>query len=282
MLWGTSYNYVEIIIDSLPPYRIRTNGRQNDILAGECLGYGEHTITIVKNTEANIGYLKFRGLSCEELLMLPGMPSRKIEFIGNSITCGTGSDTSEVSCNSGQWHDQHNAYMSYGSLTARALNAEWHLSAYSGVGLVHSCCGLQFTMPQIYDKVNFREDSIAWDFSRYIPDVVTICLGQNDGVQDSSVFCSAYSGFIKKIRSHYPHAYIVCLTSPMADNTLNTAMKKYLSAVEAALHAEGDSRVHKFFFSKSYNGGCDNHPSLEEHKLIAGELTAFIRSITGW
>ena len=282
LLYGTSKNYLEIVVDDNPPYRIQTTDRQNNIVVGANLTYGEHTITICKNTEAGIGYLKFRGLSCEELLPLPMKPERKMEFIGNSITCGTGSDLSIVACGANQWYDQHNAYMSYGPLTARALDAQWHITAVSGIGVIHSCCDMTVVMPDVFDKVNFKDNSITWDFSKYIPDVVTICLGQNDGIQDSVEFCSAYANFIKSIRSHYPQAEIVCLTSPMADNTLVAVMKNYLTGIVNALHAEGDTKVHKFYFSKSFNSGCDGHPDLAEHQLIANELTVYVKTLMGW
>src|SRR5690606_17269343 len=115
-----------------------------------------------------------------------------IEFIGNSITCGMGNDASAIACNTREWYDQHNAYMAYGPLTARKLNARWQLTAESGIGLIHSCCNKKTTMPQVFDKINVADDTIAWDFSRYQPDVVTVCLGQNDGIQDSTAFCNAY------------------------------------------------------------------------------------------
>ncbi len=282
LLYGTSRNYLEIAIDDNPPYRIQTSERQNNIVAGEGLLYGEHTITICKNTEAGIGYLKFRGLSCEELLPLSQKPERKIEFIGNSITCGTGSDLSVVPCDANQWYDQHNAYMSYGPVTARALNAQWHITAVSGIGLIQSCCDMTVVMPDVFDKVNFKDNSIQWDFSQYVPDVVTICLGQNDGIQDSITYCNAYVNFIKTIRSHYPQAHIIGLTSPMADNTLVTVMKNYLTGIEAKMHSDGDLNVHKFFFSRSFNSGCGGHPDLSEHQKIADELAAYIKTLMGW
>ena len=43
-----------------------------------------------------------------------------IEFIGNSITCGAAADPSEVPCDAGVYHDQHNAYAAYGPRVARA------------------------------------------------------------------------------------------------------------------------------------------------------------------
>ncbi|MEZ4931043.1 MAG: hypothetical protein R2788_02790 [Saprospiraceae bacterium] len=48
---------------------------------------------------------------------------------------------------------------------------------------------MDVVMPPVFDNVDMRYDSIEWDFSKYQPDVLTICLGQNDGVQDSTAFC---------------------------------------------------------------------------------------------
>ena len=282
MLYGNFHNYIEIVIDNNKPVRMRLSGKQNEIEAATGLPAGNHIIVICKNTEAGIGYLEFAGLKCKNLKRLPAKPSHTIEFIGNSITCGTGSDQSEIPCGKGVWQDQHNAYLSYGAVTARTLHAQYHLSAVSGIGLMHSCCNLNIIMPQVFDKINMRNDSIAWNFMQYIPDLVTICLGQNDGAQDSSHFCDNYLAFIKQIRNNYPKATIVCLTSPMADDKLVVIMKKYLTAIVNKSNEAGDKQVYPFFFSKRYYHGCDTHPDLEEHGQIAGELTACIKKIKHW
>jgi hypothetical protein len=78
--------------------------------------------------------------------------------------------------------------------------------------------------------------------------VVTICLGQNDGIQDEVVFCNNYISFIKKVRGYYPKATIVCLTSPMADATLTTFMRKTLTAIVNAVHKAEDKKVSHYFF----------------------------------
>ncbi len=87
-----------------------------------------------------------------------------------------------------------------------------------------------------------RSDSILWDFRQYQPDLVTICLGQNDGVQDSVIFCSAYIQLITRIRSVYPLAKIVCLTSPMGDERLTAVLKNYLSGITRVVNAHGDKK----------------------------------------
>jgi lysophospholipase L1-like esterase len=249
---------------------------------GAGLGKEGHLVTICKDTESGIGYLEFAGIICQGLLPAPALPSRKIECIGNSITCGTGMDLSEIPCGKGVWYDQHNAWMSYGALTARLLDAQWHLTAVSGIGLIHSCCKMTVTMPQVFDKMNQRADSGSWDFSRYQPDVVTICLGQNDGIQDSTVFCGAYVKFIGQIRSRYPGASIVCLTSPMGDARLTSVLKNYLSGITAFMNRSGDRKVTSYFYSRQYSHGCGGHPDLDEHRQIAGELTAYLRKIMDW
>jgi lysophospholipase L1-like esterase len=281
MLYGSFHNYLEIVVDE-QLLRIRMQGKTDTIHLDAYLRPGDHTLTICKNTESNIGYIEFAGIRCEALLPPPPKPGRKIEFIGNSITCGTGSDQSAIPCGAGQWQDQHNAYLSYGPVTARALHAQWQLSAVSGIGLIHSCCNLPITMPPVFDKVNLRTDSIAWDFSRYQPDVVTICLGQNDGIQDSTLFCNAYTRFIQQLRQHYPAATIICLTSPMADSNLVAVLQKYLSAIVATNQQQGDKKIYRYFFSKRYDHGCDSHPDLAEHQAIAGELTQYIRQLMQW
>jgi len=280
--WGNKHNYVSFIIDEQAPIRMKLKEQQNIINLSDKLTKGKHKLVICKSTEANIGYIGLESIKVDKLLKPKALPIRRIECYGNSITCGTGSDMSVVPCDSGEWHDQHNAYMSYGAVTARNLNAQWMLSSFSGIGLIHSCCNITFAMPQIFDKVNFNDNAINWNFSNYQPDVVTIALGQNDGVQDSVAFCSAYVDFIGKLRVYYPKATFICLTSPMADETLVAVMKRYLTGIVDHLNSAGDKNVYKYYFSKRFHAGCGDHPSLAEHEQIAAELTDYIKKVKKW
>lgn len=279
-LYGKTHNYVEIAVEGRPPVRVQTKGKQ-DTLVVEGGGPGDHVVRLCKDTGSGIGWLEMVGVLAEGLLPPPALPTRKIECIGNSITAGAGMDGSEIPCGKGEWYDQSNAWMSYGALTARMLDAQWHLTAVAGIGLVHSW-GMGIVMPQVFDKMDQRDDSGYWDLRRYVPDVVTICLGQNDGVQDSTLFCAAYVRFIGDLRRSYPRAEIVCLTSPMGDKTLTDVQKRYLGGIVAAVRATGDERVSSYFFSRQYSHGCGGHPDLEEHGRIAGELTAYLKKLMDW
>jgi hypothetical protein len=284
MLWGSNHNYFELVIDGVA-IRMQTRSKRDTIDVRQYFMPGKkiHDVQLIKDTEANIGYMEFVGLiSRGELSPPPPKPIRKIECIGNSITCGTGSDMSLVPCGKGKWHDQHNAYMSYAAIMARSLNAQCHLSSVSGIGLMRSCCNMNIIMPQVYDKISMRNDTIQWDLKNYQPDVVTICLGQNDGIQDSLAFCNNYISFLKTLRTYYPGSAFVLLSSPMANDNLKNFMKATITSVQQSLNSNGDKKVYSYVFNKQYSGGCDYHPSLDEHKLIAKELTAFVKKIMNW
>jgi lysophospholipase L1-like esterase len=137
-------------------------------------------------------------------------------------------------------------------------------------------------MPQVFDKLNMAKDTIAWDFSLYQPDAVTVCLGQNDGVQDSAKFVGAYLAFAKSLRLHYPKAKLIFLSSPMASPDLRNVMINYITAVKENLNQNGEKNIATYFFSKSYNQGCGGHPSLADHQQIATELTAQLKRIMKW
>jgi hypothetical protein len=286
-LYSSNYNYIVVILDGAEYLKYRTTGTANVIDISEHLTAGDHTITIYKVTETGMGYIDFKGLyleSADALLTPDPLPIRKIEFIGNSIVVGSNLDISEAPCsdNPNPWFINHNAYFSYGALTARNLDAQFHITGVSGIGLIQSCCNMGFTMPQVFTKTNLRKEGSDWDFTQYIPDVVTISLGQNDGIQDSTTFCTAYINFISQIRTHYPGATLILLNSPMADNSLNAVLVEYTNAIADYLVDQGDANIITFELTHNLNSGCGYHPDLTQHETIANELTGFIQATMGW
>jgi lysophospholipase L1-like esterase len=281
LLWGNSKNYLAASVDGKNPVRFQSTGKFNSYLIDN-LAPGEHTIVISKETEAIIGFIEFKGIRCQKLLSVKQRSKRKIEFYGDSITSGMGNYTKEIPCDSGVWYDQHSAWFSYGAQTARTLNAKYQLTSESGIGLIHSCCNKPILMPQVFDKMDISRDTLRWDFSRFQPDVVTICLGQNDGVQDSIQFTTAYIKFIKDLRKKYPSAQLICLTSPMADATLKPVLERYVTAVVQQMKGLGENRIASFSFSKAFIHGCGNHPDVEDHVKLSQELTIYISRLMNW
>ena len=72
------------------------------------------------------------------------------------------------------------------------------------------------------------------------------------------------------------------LSSPMANEKLRNFMKATIAAVQRSMNSGGDKKVYSYIFTKQYSGGCDYHPTLDEHKLIAKELTPFIKKVMNW
>ena len=68
----------------------------------------------------------------------------------------------------------------------------------------------------------------------------------------------------------------------MADKRLREFLRSSLQSVINTLQAGGDQQVRMHVFEKSYTGGCDYHPSVAEHALIADELSEVIRKWMKW
>ena len=78
----------------------------------------------------------FKGFTVTNGALVPTPPpfTRKLEFIGDSITCGFGNEGPGPNCPFTA--DTENESLAYGTLTAQALNAEHHTIAWSGIGMV--------------------------------------------------------------------------------------------------------------------------------------------------
>lgn len=276
--YGSHHNYLHLVLNGNEK-RIQLKTKRDTILVDSGLNDSEHELIVYKATEAYIGYIELESILCDSLLLQEPFSGPRIEFIGNSITCGTGSDPSAIPCGQAQWHDQHNSYSSYPSIITRALGADSQLSCVSGIGLMHSCCNMEILMPTVYHSSNMLEGSPTWNFNQFTPDIISICLGQNDGIQEEQAFVSNYKSFIKDLHEIHPDAKIILLSSPMADPALRTFQRKVLTKIasESGTEIQMDIPIH--IFEKSYVAGCDYHPDLQDHQQIAAELLPKFQNI---
>lgn len=277
-----NHNYIEVVLDRKKPRRIKLKRTHNKILIGALLKDTRHHLLVCKNTESAIGYIQLKEVTCKKLLPLNEKNSRIIEFIGNSITCGNGSDQSQIKFGKGKWYDYHNAYLSFGPIIARRLDADWILSAVSGIGLTRSCCGNENTMPQVYNHIAFNLAEKKWNFHQKKPQVICVTLGQNDGLQKATIFVKTYLRFLQAIRKRNPKSTIICCSSQMANDRLKRFLKVSITKVVALSKLNGDNNIYSFFYKKSYTGGYKKHPTVEQHRYIASELGDFIKKIKNW
>ena len=222
-----------------------------------------------------------------KLVLSPAPFKHHLELIGDSITCGYGNEGMGPNC--GFTPDTENEWLAYGSLAARSLKAEQHVIAYSGKGAYRDYGGnTNDQMPVLYERTFAENGNVPWDFSSWKADVVVLNLGTNDFAKGDpgQAYVDAYAGMVKQIRGHYPEAYIVCAVGSMLGGGNLAQDITYVKGVVAAANTGGDAKVSFVDFGQqdgNANGlGCDYHPSLKTHQIMADTLAAAIKGLTGW
>lgn len=287
---GGDEQYTVLIDGVLQPKLVSTGGA--DVLASD-LALGEHQIELYRRTEANQGESVFSGfeLGSGTLLPPPPAPERRIEIIGDSISAGYGNEGADMTC--GFSPDTENHYLTYGALAARELGAELSTVAWSGKGVVcnygdgpESCVD---PMPVYYGRILPERSDSRWDFSRFQPQAVIINLGTNDfsTAEDPPApeFESAYVDLLERVRAAYPEAQILCTVGPMLSGADLANARAFIEGAVQARAAAGDAAVKSFELAPqnpSDGYGCDYHPSLRTHELMAERLVTTLRTELGW
>jgi lysophospholipase L1-like esterase len=253
-----------------------------------------HTLMIVRRNEGNSGVISFTGFGLDpgKILSSPApKTTRKMEFIGDSITCGSWNEWAGSNpCSDPYGGCIQNGYMAFGPQLARMYNAEGRTISRGGIGVYRNCpgCDPPPTIAAIYPNMNFEAapavSSQKWNFSSWQADVVVLALGTNDfsaGVPDQTAFEDAYSSFLTDVRADYPNAYILC-TEPVP-SWVNVAAGQYISQV---VTNKADA---KMFYVPLNNpaaagfplltteyAGDNTHPLIAAHTKIALALKTWI------
>ncbi|MCR5015769.1 MAG: GDSL family lipase [Ruminococcus sp.] len=251
------------------------------------------TIRIVKLSECAFSHAEVSPAETDDGAVIAPTADKplKIEFIGDSITCGYGVDDSnlqsEFSC------EAENAMKSYAYIAADLLGADYSLFSYSGYGIIsgYSGDGMRNTrelLPPYYESCGFSYSSvngtklqdIPWDFSAFVPDIVVLNLGTNDNSfcafhnEAYREFEDSYLAFLKVVRRCNPDAHIIC--------SLGIMLTEPLPYIENAVKQLGDSNVSVFRYTMQ-NGllgfGSNWHPSEDTQHRAGEELAEHIKSI---
>ena len=292
-------------IDQAEPFKVAFRGERDSVVTlATALPEGRHLVRLMYVIEGYEFFPEFWGFVLDEgrqLVKAPLLPSRKIEFIGNSITCGYGNEG--LKKEEGFDYATENHYYSYASIVARNLQAQHWVVARSGIGAYRNYAGPktgnpESNMPVQYEytgyawKPELRQEATflqeKWDFSRYQPDVVCINLGTNDistPNYDISLLKQGYQKLLKMVRQHNPKAKIVFLTGSMLYNQELQIAKQLLDEVTTEAHKAGDKEVYRFDMAP-INGnkyyGNDWHPNIYQDEKMANELTPYLRQLMNW
>ncbi len=327
-------------IDDAPPKQftvsgLRVNGvRQTKYELATNLAPGVHKIRVHRDTEAPAGgVIVFEGFDVAPGKLLPPLQrERRIEAIGDSITCGYGDMGGNATCP----YDietratngipvrvpvTQNQYLAYTSIVGRELDADVTTLCWSGKGVSINyretgddgkpLVDAKSTMVDLYERIFAYVDpemvppapaGNKWEFKEPEPQVVLINLGTNDFTRDEAQprgvsdgidlpkFRAAYLAFVERIRQVRPNAHIFLAVPPMVSDTfpLDNArrdLQDSLVGIAEARAAKGDTKVYAMELVEQgtrYGLGCDYHPNLRVHEIMAEQVLGAIRSKTCW
>ncbi len=283
-----------------PTQRVTLREHENRITLFESDVEKTVCVRVMKFSEAAFGYAGLKSLEIDGMVVSTGSTTEtsassplKLEFIGDSITCGYGIE--------GLWEkdtfttQQERPDKAYAFLTAKALGAQVQLCSWSGIGLISNYVDpetvnlpdthwlMQANWPYTDKWLSLRLglEPEVWDSSRYEPDIVVINLGTNDiswvrGMEERRLeYTAQLRQLIEAVHRRSPKAKIVCCLGIMGE-ALNDSVKE---AVELFKKDFPKTCAEFLPFTQQLESdgiGADWHPSAVTHKKAAEKLTSLI------
>ncbi|MCM1523461.1 MAG: GDSL-type esterase/lipase family protein [Ruminococcus sp.] len=259
-------------------------------------------IRLMKVSEAAFAKMGVSEIRIEGELHEPPKPEteRRIEFVGDSITCGYGID--------GIWNrdtfstETENPLKGFAYKTAVKCGAEFQYVSWSGMGVYSSWVDENaekpldnWLMTDIYPYTDSglentlgregHENHERWDFSRFVPQVIVFGIGTNDHSWTKDIperqrtFEEKYYDMLEFMREKNPEAYIICVYGVMEDKLTNEEER----AVER-FKREHDGRICYIHLPEQDEAdgiGADWHPSEKTHEKMSDIISAKIKEIFG-
>jgi len=202
-LSASNTDYIRVIIDgnATVSEKIQISSAELTYFLAENLDISEqHTVEIVKETDG--GRLIFHQFLLDEgerlvSLPVPDEPVRKISFYGDSNLAGYSLESEQNQSD----RSLRGSYYGYAGITARMFGAEYENISRSGATLR--------SMNNAFDRIDYWSPDPAWDFEKFLPDVVVVNLGANDVGRPKKRIKNYYHAFLDDLRAVYPDAHIM-------------------------------------------------------------------------
>jgi hypothetical protein len=281
-------NYYDVYIDGkLHSVFHGSDSGNTDYIVADSLGQGHHAFRFSQRN-ISFGIHSFSGLILSDsgsLFPPPELPSRKIEFVGDSFTAAEGNEAKDTVM---PWEAKFpvtDIDSGFAVMVARNFNAQYHITARSGIGVVCDWQGkFDVSMPHYFDRTLMESSEPKWDFRQWVPDLVVVCLGLNDhsglrgkngevSKRNSQIFRKGYCGFLSLLRKEYPGVPILAVSS---------YEKWIVQNVKMVVEEESALGIHDVYFTHFdfYPGGyvASGHPTVATHGRIADTITKAIDS----
>lgn len=258
-----------------------------------------YSLVLSKRTEAFFGTVKLYSLQMASNACRVVKESRaevatkgpRIEFIGDSLSCGYGIE-GESPCKFSA--KTENALLAFPVITAQMLNAqEYSLLCYSGKGVVRNYGAPTRTSPDpfpvYYNRTLATVRDYTWDFksSSFQPDIVVITLGGNDFSTAPQPHYDEYAYGYHRLLDHVQRVNsprkvtIFAVCGPLSHNC-------YGNFTQRVVQDRSDPLVHFVNLFGVFDPvdpgphmGCDGHPNVRGNYLMAKRLSEAIQKVIG-
>jgi lysophospholipase L1-like esterase len=336
-LSDTGRDYYNVFIDGVLSKVAIAHGNDTTVVLAENLSKGPHTLLIQKRTEGEQGMT-----TLHEFLLAPDgkiiqenkksssiiardksgsdvklgannpIKKRRILFIGNSLTCGYG--TESLSGKEDFFAATENCNKAFACILSRYFHADYTLIAHSGRGVVRnwgdpkkvSVGNMRDKMFNIFDEpghAKIAAEMLAnsgnnsgskgnlgdvadnkYDYASdsQKPDVAVINLGTNDfGTEpypDKKDFIEAYSQIVAAVRKMYGNIPIICI-APRVQGPCFDYVAEFVEGSSNNLHL---AAIFQDYCNNTTDLGASEHPNYEGQKKMAMLIAPYISTVTGW
>lgn len=285
----TGKSFFDVTVDGKPMGKFKVASADTVITIAAGLPRGAHNIAIRKCTEGETGTTTFHEFILPKggTLTATAPRGRHIEFIGNSLSAGFG--TEGKAPNEPFSPESENCNLAYSTIIPRYFDADYTIIAHSGRGVVRNYGdSVRVSRNAMRHKFlqTFDEDTASrWSFDGYRPDLVIINLGANDFSTEPhpyrSEFVNAYCELIDSVSSKYGDTTPIISVMPYAIDTQIEPM------FDEILKRKADPRIHFIRMPMDYlnwdsDRGAVWHPNYQGQKKMAMMIIPYVATIMGW
>ena len=279
--------HFRVLVDGAERAILTAPGRVRLVIDG--LPRGPHVVRLEKQTESQEGSARFLGFrpGAGATALPPVARARRIEFIGDSNTVGYGNASHDRTCSREEVHDRTDTSRAFGPLVAARLDADYRINAFSGHGVVRNYNGSSpdSSRPLIYARMSPGDPApLESADGEWRPQLIVIALGANDfstplhagerWPNDAALradYRDRYVAFVRMLRARQPQARFLLVA--------HESFAPEMEQVAAALNGDHRGSVATLRYGALERTGCDWHPRLADHRLLADLVLAAIGRI---
>lgn len=244
---------------------------------------GIHEVTLQKRTEGEQGCFTVEELSTNgKFLDAPAAKPRLIEFVGDSYTCGYG--TEAPGRDTPFYAKDENPALTYADILGRYFNAETVHISHSGRGVIRNYGDFnpQENMTTMYTQTFNQYKTDKWT-PAYHPDLVVVYLGTNDmstGKQPALwAFCNQYKTLLEEIREFHPGVTILCVASKIDEQMAFYVQEAVKRSNMPGVYAIS---IQNYAHNDESDLGASWHPNYQGHRKMASIIAPYVSTVTNW